>query len=323
LTRFFLLLSSLLLVPPPARAQESAIPLDTFARELDRVIHDVERAGTPASASSVASTLPARWHVETSREAIEVSNQWLTTALADAQKTPGDWPARRAEIVRRAAAMRDEARDLAGAPAADTRPNARKAIANILAREEFHESASERWREQWRARVAEWFYDLWSRFGGSASTSRRVAIVLAWTAAIAALVGLGFWLARSIADRPRGSSLNLGAGGVARPRARELALRALAEARSGNAREAVRLGYNAALVRLEEDGAWKVDDARTPREYLPMLRADDARRALMLDLTRRFEQIWYGNRAVDADDTPRVTAHLETLGCLRPGERAT
>ena len=93
--------------------------------------------------------------------------------------------------------------------------------------------------------------------------------------------------------------------------------------REGNAREAVRCAYNAALVQLEEDGAWKVDEARTPREYLPMLRAADHRRPPLVDLTQRFEQIWYGNRAITDDDTARVAAHLETLGCLRPGERAT
>jgi hypothetical protein len=43
----------------------------------------------------------------------------------------------------------------------------------------------------------------------------------------------------------------------------------------------------------------------------------------VLDLTSRFEQIWYGNRAAVADDARRVTDHLEALGCLRPGERAT
>jgi hypothetical protein len=42
----------------------------------------------------------------------------------------------------------------------------------------------------------------------------------------------------------------------------------------------------------------------------------------MTDLTQRFEQVWYGNRAMTADDRPRVTEHLQTLGCLRPGERA-
>jgi hypothetical protein len=66
-----------------------------------------------------------------------------------------------------------------------------------------------------------------------------------------------------------------------------------------------------------------VDDARTPREYLPLLRANDSHRPLLVDLTRRFEHIWYGNRPVQPDDASRVTAHLEELGCLRPGERAT
>ena len=41
----------------------------------------------------------------------------------------------------------------------------------------------------------------------------------------------------------------------------------------------------------------------------------------LLDLTQRFERIWYGNRPVADDDASRVTAHLEELGCLRPGER--
>ena len=42
----------------------------------------------------------------------------------------------------------------------------------------------------------------------------------------------------------------------------------------------------------------------------------------MLDLTRRFEQIWYGNRARSPTMPDRLTDHLEALGCLRPGERA-
>jgi hypothetical protein len=53
-----------------------------------------------------------------------------------------------------------------------------------------------------------------------------------------------------------------------------------------------------------------------------MLPATDNRHPVMLDLTRRFEQIWYGNRAAADDDARRVTDHLEALGCLRPGERA-
>jgi hypothetical protein len=171
-------------------------------------------------------------------------------------------------------------------------------------------------------RIGRWLEDLWARLGGGRSAGRTTALVFAWAAGIAALVGLGFWLARTLASQPRGGPLDLGAGPGARLRARDLALKALFEARSGDVRAAVRSAYHAALIRLEEEGVWRVDEARTPREYLPMLRTSDRRHAPLLELTRRFEHVWYGNRATAADDTERLSAHLETLGCLRPGERA-
>jgi hypothetical protein len=90
----------------------------------------------------------------------------------------------------------------------------------------------------------------------------------------------------------------------------------------GNLRDAIRWAYGAALLRLEEDGALRVDAARTPREQLRGLARDDRRYGLMTDLTRRFERVWYGNRPPAPDDGERVVQHLEVLGCLRPGERA-
>ena len=103
-----------------------------------------------------------------------------------------------------------------------------------------------------------------SRNGRGAA--RGTALVFAWAAAIAALIGLGYWLARTIAEHPRGAPLSLGSAAAPRPRARDLALRALAAARLGHTRDAVRCAYGAALVRLEEQGVWRIDDARTPRE---------------------------------------------------------
>jgi hypothetical protein len=107
-----------------------------------------------------------------------------------------------------------------------------------------------------------------------------------------------------------------------RPRAHDLALRALAHARAGDVREAVRVAYHAALIRVEEQGTWRLDDTRTPREYVRMLPAGDTRQAPLVDMTRRFEQIWYGNRAAGDEDAASVASDLEVLGCLRPGERA-
>jgi len=91
---------------------------------------------------------------------------------------------------------------------------------------------------------------------------------------------------------------------------------------AGDLREAVRCGFHAAVRRLEEQGSWSVDDARTPREYMRLLHGDDPRRTMFGDLTRRFEQVWYGHRSATGEDVRHIAAHLERLGCLRPGEQA-
>jgi Domain of unknown function (DUF4129) len=306
-----------------AQPQEvDGISLDRFLAEIDRLGAEIGSAATPEAAGHVAAGIPGRWRVVIDAQQFDVDARWLTATVPDAVRRRGQWPATRAAIQRRLAAMREHAAALAtaGVPASD---RARAELSVILERDEFKQSAASRWRERLQERLGEWFEELASRFGAGPGVGRTIAIGLAWAAALGALIGLGFLVARSIAERPRHATLSLAGRGPIRPRARELALRALAAVRTGNAREAVRFAYHAAVTRLEEEGAWRLDAARTPREYLPMLRATDARRPMILDLTRRFERVWYGNRPAAPDDTDRVTAHLEELGCLRPGERAT
>ncbi len=272
--------------------------------------------------AAFAERLPDGWRVFDGDEHVDVSARWLIAALMAAPAKPDAWPDTRAALVLRLTRVRDEIAANGDVNGARARARARSAVEPILARSEFQQSAASRWREQLQERIGKWFEDLWARLSGGRGTARGTALVFAWAAALAALIGLGFWLARTIADRPRGTALSLGAVSAVRPRARELALRALAAARLGQTRDAIRCAYGAALVRLEEQGVWRVDDARTPREYLPMLSTTDSRYSVMLDLTRRFEQLWYGNRPVEDDDARRLTDHLEALGCLRPGERA-
>lgn len=277
-----------------------------------------DAAGAPA----IAQTLPKKWIVVDGGERVDVSAEWVIAGLTEAAAKPGTWPATRSVLVRRLTSMGDEIQSAGDASLAPARAQARTAIETILAQSEFQQSAASKWRDSLQERVGKWFEELMARFGSGSGATRGTALMFAWAAALAALIGLGFWAARTIADRPRGALLDLGASAAARPRARELALRAVAAVRAGDTREAVRCAYGAALVRLEEQGVWRIDDARTPREYLPLLAATDGRHSAVVDLTRRFEQIWYGNRAAGADDARHVTDHLEALGCLRPGERA-
>ena len=290
--------------------------------ELDRLSVEVAAIGRAADAPAAAARIPGVWRVLDGDERVDVSTRWLVAALEAAPAQPDAWTGTRVQLLRRLAGMRDEVAAAGGATGAQTRVQARSAVEAILARREFQQSAASRWRERLQERIGKWFEDLWARLTGGRGTARSAALVFAWGAALAALIGLGFWLARTIADRPRGAALGLAGASTVRPRARELALRAVEAARLGHTRDAIRCAYAAALVRLEEQGVWHVDDARTPREYLPMLPTSDSRYSVMLDLTRRFEQLWYGNRAAADDDARRLTDHLEALGCLRPGERA-
>ena len=304
--------------------------LDTLSTEIAAIENAIDAphlAGKVAALGHGSDAPPpdmkprGGWRVSDGNEHTDISNRWLLAALIGAPARPGEWPAVRAAIVGRLRSISAEIASGAG-DSAQTRAHARAAVEAILARREFQQSAASRWRERLQERVGQWFEGVLERLGAGRGTARGTALVFAWAAAIAALAGLGFWLARTIADQPRGAGLALAAGSARRPRARDLALRALRAARLGQTREAVRCAYGAALVRLEEQGAWRIDDARTPREYLPMLPATDSRHAALLDLTRRFEQVWYGNRPVADEDARRMTDHLEALGCLRPGDRA-
>ena len=72
-----------------------------------------------------------------------------------------------------------------------------------------------------------------------------------------------------------------------------------AAAAAGHWREAIHFVYWAAISRLESRRLWPADRARTPREYLALVAADDPRHTGLTALTGSFERTWYGGRAAD------------------------
>jgi Domain of unknown function (DUF4129) len=195
-------------------------------------------------------------------------------------------------------------------------------LRDVLSRREFQRSATSVWLESLRKQVGDWMMSVMRRLAGSGLGSRTAAVAIAWAASLLALAALALWLVEMLMRRSRADSLGLGPIAPPRAAAREWAQRAMAAAKAGDFRGAVRFAYHAALCRLEEQGAWRVDDSRTPREYVRLLRADDPRLSVVSDLTRQFEQVWYGRRIPTDDDARLLTAHLERLGCLRAPDRA-
>jgi len=78
-------------------------------------------------------------------------------------------------------------------------------------------------------------------------------------------------------------------------------------------REAVHHVYWAAISRMEAHGLWPADRARTPREYLALLRAGHSLQADLRGLTRSFERIWYGHRPAEEQQYREARAWMDRL----------
>jgi hypothetical protein len=198
------------------------------------------------------------------------------------------------------------------------RAAARSAAQEILERPEFQRTSADRLNEAIQRWITEKMDALFRRLGGNGPTVASIAKVMAWTISIAALIALAVWLFRQRRAQHATTLAGLQAPTV-RLTSREWAERARDALRAGDAREAIRCGYHAALFRLEEQGVWRVDDARTPREYLSLLKVEDARRGPLIELTRDFEYTWYGSRPADGHG---LLERLEVLGCHAPSKPA-
>ncbi len=88
-----------------------------------------------------------------------------------------------------------------------------------------------------------------------------------------------------------------------------------AEALAGRAdwREAIHALYWAAITRLEAQGRWSRDRARTPREYLALLPHASLQGGDLALLTRSLEQTWYGSHGAGASDFEAARAAFARL----------
>jgi hypothetical protein len=93
----------------------------------------------------------------------------------------------------------------------------------------------------------------------------------------------------------------------------------LAEARSlaqqQDWRNAIHVAYWAGISFLEENGAWKPNRARTPREYLRIVGSRKPQYSPLAALTRKLELVWYGHRDAGEPDFQETLGQLERLGC--------
>jgi hypothetical protein len=78
-------------------------------------------------------------------------------------------------------------------------------------------------------------------------------------------------------------------------------------------RDAVHCLYWAAIVRLESRRMWRHNPARTPREYVRLLKPGSPQQGALRSLTQIFERVWYGLREASDEDYQRARSLFEGL----------
>jgi hypothetical protein len=191
----------------------------------------------------------------------------------------------------------------------------RARLDRILAGGEFSRVHGPAAWEVWRDRFYAWLDRLFKRMGPHMPAFTDVGQITIWVLMAVACAVLGVWLYRisrqRLAERPR----------EIMPFApSERSWRAwLAEAREkasqGLWREAIHSAFWAAVSRLEAEGLWRPDRARTPREYLHAIPPANPARTPFSTLTGTFERTWYGNRPGSEMEFSQFVTELEKLGC--------
>jgi hypothetical protein len=191
----------------------------------------------------------------------------------------------------------------------------RERLNRILSAREFRQVHGPTAWELLQQRVGAWIEKKLAKLFPKVPDLNQAGQIFVWVMIAIAVSVLGVWLYRSsrerLLDRPREILPFL-------PSAKNWRVwlaEARARAGAGEWREAIHLGFWAAVSRLESEGVWRPDKARTPREYLKEIPPESENKSPFAAVTKTFEAAWYGGRRASAMDFNHFMAELEKLGC--------
>lgn len=195
-------------------------------------------------------------------------------------------------------------------------------LQQVLAGREFRNLKQPDQRDSLMERVNRWLNHLFEGVDRLRTHSPWIGRALIWGFLLAVGVGLAWALLR-LERRWRIRLIPDGVGPAPdAASARDWQLW-MADARKAAAaglwREGIHFLYWAVISRLESKRLWPADRARTPREYLALMAADDSRSPGLGSLTVTFERTWYGGRDASDGDYRRAE---ELAGKLIAGSNA-
>jgi Domain of unknown function (DUF4129) len=310
-----LLLALLAVCLVPAALAES-ITVWEYQRQL-RDLEEKMRAleSHPEQAAKLVSDIPDHVTVAAETGAVTVDQKNLKDDLAVFVRT---------DVNKRAALLKKihtyvQALNAAAAayekPAPDT-SSAHDQLSQILSRPEFKKVHGPSAKDALLARIYRWLSRLLRKLKFGGSSAFDLLRLLIYLLVGAAVLLLAIWTIRRLRrpeeELPQREIIPFS------PSAR--GWRAwLGDARSFAQRQdwrnAIHMAYWAGISYLEENGAWKPNRARTPREYLRLVGARAAPYPMLAALTRKLELVWYGYGIAQEADFQETLGQLEKLGC--------
>jgi len=270
-------------------------------------------ASAPQGTPSFRDTIPDALNVQTSRGDVRVETAFLRDALNRFLTVePKARPKILSDLGSRLQAMRAEA-DLYDQPSrADDAT--RKRLEQILATREFNHVRGPNALELFKQRVQAWILKQLRKISPKVPDLQNAGQIFVWVMIALASAVAAVWLYRISNQNLPGKREIL----PFMPSSRtwhEWLSQARERAAQGQWRDAIHFGFWAAVSRLEAEGTWPPDKARTPREYLAAIPGSSLSREPFAALTGKFEASWYGNRPSTENDFAQFTANLERLGC--------
>ncbi len=320
----------------PAHDTTGEMNLAAYLAELDRISgavgrFDKDRAETAALRRSLANT----WAVRMAGQRFEVSTAWLNSALETMETNPVVRASLQKDIQNRLQVLRGQAEALEQADAGPRPDEARARLDDILRRREFRSVHGPKWWDRVKARLWARTYEVLRRFFGRLPRSPRAREFVVWGLIALIFLLLALWVRSSLLGAARAKGLEISGALPLGKTWRDWAREALEAAARHDYRVALHRAYWAGVYRLADLGAWQLDRARTPREYVRLLAheasapaqltvaAQAERAAALAALTRSLEATWYGFQPATADDFRAALAQLEALGCRFPSNLAT
>ncbi|HEY6935793.1 MAG TPA: DUF4129 domain-containing protein [Terriglobales bacterium] len=308
-----------------AQTASAATDLRGYVADLQNWSEAVAQlSARPEKSSELRHSLPLKLELQDGGQRYSVSNAWLVLALVHFENDAHRRTDIQQQMAQRLQWELQQAEALSRPAEAPSSQAARAQLAAVLSRREFRFVRSPSWWDLMWARVWRWIGRQLDKLMARLHLKPAVSNVLSWILLSVAFLLLALILWRNLRRASRGMTrLGLQAPASQAWGWRQWADAAQAAIAEQRYRDAVHCCYWAAVFRLEQMGVWRLDDSRTPREYLRLLPRDSQQREIMASLTRSFEIVWYGYRPVTPAQAESALRELENLECSSPSIAAT